>query len=431
MITNSFLYYFTRPFARIALRVFFRKIHINNLEAVPWDKPLILAANHPAAFMEPCLLSVLCPSALHFLVRGDFFNKPLYDKLLRSYNMVPIYSKTDGYEKLKKNQTTLDFCYSLLSRNKTILIMAEGHTLHERRLRPIQKGTARLAFGALEQNEALDLYLVPVAVNYTYSAHFRAEVMFDFASPIRVQDYYGQYQSQKPIAIRQLTTEITNNLKARVIHVNHREDEELVEQMLLLQWNQVAKPIFPIHIKNDNQLKQDYKLVEAINNMPTNEKAQLKKEANGYFQELVNNKITDFGIAQSGKYNFFNTLMLINGFIPFLFGYVLNYLPVRAAKYVGDSKIKRREFYSSILVSVGLLNYFFYYLIWIVAAIIVNQTWLWVLVLLIPVLGYWGVLIYKELWEDWRRARAVSQLKEETVVRLRKKRELILKRVSD
>jgi len=370
---NGILYFITRPFARIALRIFFRKIHIANREKVPWGKPLIIAANHPAAFMEPCLLSVLLPTRLYFLVRGDYFVKPLYSSLLHSYNMVPIYDRTHRIEQLKKNSGILDYCYRLLSLNKTILIMAEGHTLHERRLRPIQKGTARMAFGALEKYEDLDLYLVPLAVNYTYADRFRSEVMFEFSEPIRIQDHFQTYKDKKPLALRQMTNLLTTELKNRVLHINEKEDEVLVEQLLEIDLNNELKKVFPIHVKNSVQSNRHYKLVSLVNHLAKAEKEALKKQVKGYFQELANNEITDFGLVQSAQYGFVNTLLLVLGFVPSLLGYVLNVLPSFAPRYVKSKLVSRREFHSSIMVSLGLLSYLIYYVLLFIIGLIVNR----------------------------------------------------------
>ncbi|MBK6903255.1 MAG: hypothetical protein IPH04_10715 [Saprospirales bacterium] len=70
------LYPITRPLAKIALSVFFRKLYLSGLENIDWEKPVILAANHPTAFIEPCILACWLPKPLHFMVRGDFFSNP-------------------------------------------------------------------------------------------------------------------------------------------------------------------------------------------------------------------------------------------------------------------------------------------------------------------------------------------------------------------
>ena len=69
------LYPIVRPLAALAIKTFFRKIHLSNMDRVPSDRPVILAANHPTAFMEPCILACYMDRPLHFLVRGDFFSK--------------------------------------------------------------------------------------------------------------------------------------------------------------------------------------------------------------------------------------------------------------------------------------------------------------------------------------------------------------------
>ncbi|MEL6923652.1 MAG: 1-acyl-sn-glycerol-3-phosphate acyltransferase, partial [Bacteroidota bacterium] len=412
MKNNSFLYYFTRPLAHVALRVFFRKIHLANRDQVPWDKPLILAANHPAAFMEPCLLSVLQPRTLHFLVHGAYFAKPLYNTLLRSYNMLPIYSREDGLEKIKRNPETLGYCYQLLSQHKPILIMAEGHTLHEKRLRPIQKGTARLAFGALDEHPDLDLYLVPIAVNYTYADRFRSEVMFEFAPPIRIQDYYSEYISDKAQALRQMTNRLTKDLKDRVIHIEDREDEVLAEQLLQLNRNNYPKRVFPIHVMDNAQLEREYDTVTQLNELSRQpvEKKLLREDCADYFEQLEKHQLTDRAVAQPQHYSVWNTILLVLGFVPFLVGYVLNIWPSFVPQYIGRNLIGRREFYSSILVSVGLLSYLIYYVLLFIIALFVQHPILWAVVLLAPPLGYF-ILLYRELFERWNESRKVRQQK--------------------
>ena len=72
------IYSFVRPIAAYALKIFFRKIYFTNRDRIPKGKPLILAINHPTAFIEPCILACFLPIKLHFLVRGDLFKKPLF-----------------------------------------------------------------------------------------------------------------------------------------------------------------------------------------------------------------------------------------------------------------------------------------------------------------------------------------------------------------
>ena len=92
----------------------------------------------------------------------------------------------------------------------------------------MKKGTARLAFGALEQSPDLDLHIVPVGVNYTYADRFRGDAMLDFGEPIRVQNYWDLYQENPQKAIRDLTDQLKAALSERVIHIEDAKDDALV-----------------------------------------------------------------------------------------------------------------------------------------------------------------------------------------------------------
>ncbi len=51
------IYVVFEPGLHWAFRLFFRKIYLNNTYGVPTDKPVLLAANHPTAFVDPLLLA--------------------------------------------------------------------------------------------------------------------------------------------------------------------------------------------------------------------------------------------------------------------------------------------------------------------------------------------------------------------------------------
>ncbi|HNA95205.1 MAG TPA: 1-acyl-sn-glycerol-3-phosphate acyltransferase, partial [Saprospiraceae bacterium] len=144
------LYAVVRPVAKTGFKVFFRHIHIQGLENIPREGPLLLAANHPTAFIEPCVAACFQHRTLHFIVRGDIFKNPFYIKILKALHLIPIFRFKDGYTNLKQNQETFRYVNQVLQERKTILILVEGRTIQEKKLRPVQKGPARMAFGAYD-----------------------------------------------------------------------------------------------------------------------------------------------------------------------------------------------------------------------------------------------------------------------------------------
>jgi len=57
----------------LAVRGYFRSIHIKGLENIPTSGPIVFVANHNSAFMDPIILAVHIKRSLFFLARGESF----------------------------------------------------------------------------------------------------------------------------------------------------------------------------------------------------------------------------------------------------------------------------------------------------------------------------------------------------------------------
>ena len=156
------------------IAVFFKKTKISNLNYLRVKGPIILAVNHPNGFMDPVALSTLTyPPRLRYLARGDAFKKGIITSILQSFGIIPIFRIQDGgKEGLLKNEESYTIVTRLLTKNKKIIIFAEGLCIQERRLRPLKKGVPRMIFGAM-QNNLLDnlifltiCYINPMACKY-------------------------------------------------------------------------------------------------------------------------------------------------------------------------------------------------------------------------------------------------------------------------
>ena len=423
------LYRFVRPLARIGLALSYRKIYFSNEDRIPKDKPVLLAANHPTAFIEPCLLACFQKRSLYFMVRGDLFKKPFYIKLLNGLHMVPIFRLKDGgYKKLKNNYDTFEFCYKALNEQKTIMILAEGRTIHEKRLRSIQKGTARIAFGSYEAFGDLDVHIVPVGVNYTYAERFRGDVMIDVGEPMRLRDYLDRYKEHANNAIGDLTADLENRLGKHVIIIDEKEDEALVEKLFILDRN--SRPILNGKIVEANSapLFAEKELAASVNEMDAAGKTALSKQVNTYFSNLKKHKVDDLGIAQAQHYSAGNSLIMFLGLIPYGLGLIGNALPMMLPKYIADTKVKAIEFKMSVRLAASLGTFLVWYVLLLIIGFVVNSTGYWIALLLLPILGYFSI-IYKERYLNWRSARAATQLDQKTQEELRAERAQLMKRL--
>ena len=304
-------YRIVRPLARIALKTYFSKIYLNGLEKIPTDKPIILAANHPSAFLEPCILATTLPRPLHFMVRGDLFQKPIYSAMLMSLHMIPMFRLKDtGYKGLKNNFSTLNISYDLLNDKEQILILAEGTTKHEKRLRPIQKGAARMALGAIEKYPDLDVYIVPIGVNYTDILNYRSEVMLQIGDPISIQANIGDGNENTAKIIKKVTAQLKERLEKLVIHIDQKEDEELCEVLFEFYRNNYPSPNFPVQSDNPKPLEKAIWVAEKINKLATTQKKDLAEKVAKYQHDLTKHNLVDEVIVQPHFYHPFAILGL-------------------------------------------------------------------------------------------------------------------------
>ncbi len=407
------LYFIVRPIARIAFGTYFRKIFLSGIENIPKDAGVILAANHPTAFIEPCVLACWLDRPLYFLVRGGLFSKPFYARLMRDLHMLPIFRQYEsGIQAVRDNYKVLDAMSQALGEGKTVMILAEGNTRHEKRLRPIRKAVARLAFNAASQFPDKEIYVVPVGVNYTYSERFRSEVMIEFSEPMRLSEYRKLYEEKPPRALREFTQELAERLAEKVVIIERKEDEELVERLFVMhRTERQDEPLWPVSLSDDSRFRMEKAIADAVNEMDEERKKQLKEKVDAYWKALAVSGLNDRAVYRKRSLHIGHWLFLILGFVPFVLGYLLNYFILWAAHKLSLSKVERIEFQASVAIGVGMGFYLIYLILLMVLG---GLLWGWKGVLaafVVPLLGFFALFYWekKRAWLQWASAKTVPQ----------------------
>ena len=114
------LYLLGYTLIKLGARTFYKKHQAVGIENIPKDKPVLFAANHQNAFMDPTVIGIKLKKPLYYMVRADIFKKKSVAKLLWSLNMMPIFRQRDGGNAVKKNEAVFDKCYDLLNEKKPI-----------------------------------------------------------------------------------------------------------------------------------------------------------------------------------------------------------------------------------------------------------------------------------------------------------------------
>lgn len=212
----------------VALRLFFRRIEVTDVERVPRSGPLIFVLNHPNGLVDPALVYVSLPRRVSFLGKSTLFRNPLGAYALRTLEILPVYRRIDAGAKLQRNSVTFENCFELLRRGRCIGIFPEGISHDEPQLQEIKTGAARIALGAVsDQDEpARGLKIVSVGLFYTSKTLFRSEALIRYGEIFEVEPVRLDADGEAPReAVARLTAKIESSL--RDVTLNLETESEL------------------------------------------------------------------------------------------------------------------------------------------------------------------------------------------------------------
>lgn len=175
-------YRLLKLYARFAIQLYCRKIIINQPEILKSNGPLLIAANHPNSFLDGIILTTLFKNGVYSLARGDAFKNKRYNAFLRSIFLLPVYRTSEGAENLTHNYATFAACQEVFKRGGIVLIFSEGRCINEWHLRPLKKGTARLALSCWQQG--IPVTVLPLGFNYSPFRVFGKNVHLNFGKPL-------------------------------------------------------------------------------------------------------------------------------------------------------------------------------------------------------------------------------------------------------
>ncbi len=186
--------------ATLTRMLFYRKIYINKPEVLKKPGPIILACTHPDAFIDGVTLCSLFDVPVHILTRGDVFKKPRARKILEAINAIPIYRLSEGKENLSLNDETFNASKSVMINKEAVLIFSEGLCINEWKLRPLKKGTARLAFQGWNHPQiGHDLIVQPVGISISSYRLFGKRLILKFGEPITANQFESTEMNGKNI----------------------------------------------------------------------------------------------------------------------------------------------------------------------------------------------------------------------------------------
>ncbi len=184
--------------------------------------PLLLACNHPNSFLDSIIIDTIFDQPVWSLARGDVFKKPFYIKLLTALKILPVYRTSEGVENLSENYKTFEACIDIFRKNGIITIFSEGKCINEWHLRPLKKGTARLAMKAWEEN--IPLNVLPLGINYSSFRRFGKNMFINLGEMITAEEFDRSVTDG--VRHQQFNNKLQQQLQALVYEIPQNDKEK-------------------------------------------------------------------------------------------------------------------------------------------------------------------------------------------------------------
>jgi len=217
------LYKFLKIFASVGIHLYCRNIRINKKALLQSNGPILLAVNHPNSFLDAIILATLFKQPIYSLARGDIFKRKIIAAILKGLHILPVYREREGAGNLHLNYNTFKECNNLFKNNGIVLIFTEALCENEWHLRPLKKGTARLAVTAWQQG--IPLKILPIGINYSSFRLFGKNVHLTVGSFIGQNDIPAFDETGK--ILNAITNAIQQQLKATVYEIDSSDKATL------------------------------------------------------------------------------------------------------------------------------------------------------------------------------------------------------------
>lgn len=368
------LYFFLKYLLKYPLWIYYPRLITVNKPKKRFART-IYACNHSASFMDPLIVAQTQPPIVFFMTRSDVF-KPFLKPILWASHMLPIYREIDGENTKEKNERIFQKCYSILKNGRSLLIFSEGFTddVFIRRLKPIKKGAVRIGFGALEENNWKEtIYIQAIGVNYSNPNTIGSDAVLSNSEPICLNDYKDQFEKEPNKTIHDLTVFVEKEMRNQLTDVRKKEWAPIHEFIMRLTKKGMNAVDTDKSIPLYQRWQYSKKLADWINeqNLDENEALiQLKEDLTRYFSLLKENNVEEKQVYNITKRKFSKSRKLFYFALlwPFVIvGLIHNYLPYRFIKNFVEKSFRRKVFWGSVkmtlgIVAIGLFNLIFLFL---------------------------------------------------------------------
>lgn len=430
-------YWLLQRYAKLALRIFYKKITINGRHNLPKNEAIILAPNHQNALMDAMVFVCTTEFQNVFLARADIFKGKLLIRFLTYLNIMPIYRIRDGIDNVKRNDEIFEKTLQVMRNKHNPLVMyPEGSHGDKRRLRNLVKGLFRIAFMAQEDyKDQTGVKIIPVGIDYGHYQNFGTTLFVNIGKPIEIAPYYNLYKENNVMGINKLKEDFALSLSKLMIDIQSKDYYDLFMSLRTI-YNTSMRKKLNIHGNSlTDKFKADKEMIRILDKELEQDPEKIKfldSIVSEYQSGLKSYRLRDW-VMEKEKYSIFHIIIRsisLVALLPlFLFGFVHSYLPF---EFTGSraKRVKDPQFHSSYKYVMGMIAFPLTYIVVAVIIVILNwPTWLKIAyIVLLPLTGIFSFYYFihmKKFWSKLRYSIFVSK-RDHGIASLKKTRKSIL-----
>ena len=385
MHKKDIFYKIVKGSIKLSHRLFFKKIYVLNRQNIPKGESVIVTPNHQNALLDSFSIGFTMTRNrdLSFLARADIFKNKLAARFLYFLKMLPVFRIRDGVESLGKNEEIFQLTVDIIRKKLPLVIHPEGNHSGIRRVRPLKKGFARIAFRTLEESDFKEkLYVMPVGLEYD---HFyqkaQQNLIVNYGELILVNDYEDIYKEDPARAMKLLLDKVKVEIAKLMINIKSVDYYDLYEQLRESTYREVIRKDEKSDFKQPHKMFAQQKLISALDEAQEEKKESfesLKIKSEKYISILKELNLRDW-IFERHKYSSLGiiaeiilaTLLSPIALYGLLFCGIPMYLPNKIVK-----NFKDLQFHGTVNFVLGLfISLFLHLILLIVSLFIFDNNW--------------------------------------------------------
>jgi 1-acyl-sn-glycerol-3-phosphate acyltransferase len=354
-----FFYILHYPLTRIWAFFYFRSQARVNRHNLRQKEAMLIACNHQNAFLDGFVIAPDFDDQIRILTRADVFKHPIGGRFLRSHGLIPIYRERDGRDALEKNTEVFAETTAILSEAGKVLIFPEANCIVEKRMRPIRKGTARMAWTAA-QNLPPDrrMWLLPTGITYSSHTGLRPLLHISYGKPIDVTALLRTDETNAR-ALVQITRTLENEIRKQTIDYPVGFDAATFDFLLeIVSQDLCGIPDWSVS-RNKEIYNTQQRLLAGLRNLSTTDLETVTSEAGALKHALQELKLPTEALCEhpSVRAKFRFAALLLTS--PLALAGLITIKPIYSlAQWVVDKTVKETQFIASVRFAIGMFTQF-------------------------------------------------------------------------